>query len=555
MTADSTGMKAVATVDATTLRAWLTDGEEVALVDVRDGGPFSRSHLLVACNIPLAQLELKAPELLPRRDSRIVLIDDAPAEGQNSAQRAAALLSQHGYRRLSILEGGTSGWGACGFELFSGTNVPSKAFGEHVEHTCETPRIDPDVLHQWQQEGRDIVLVDSRPADEFRTVSLPGASNCPGAELVLRVPGLVRSEKTIVVVNCAGRTRSIIGTQSLRNAGLPNPVYALKNGTMGWELAGFKADHGREDLVPAPQGAALAQARQMADDVAERYGVSFIDRNALRSMQAESHRTTHVFDVRQPAEFAAGHMPGSLNAPGGQLVQATDTFVVTRGARIVLVDSLQVQSVMTAHWLIQMGWRDVHVLKDGLSAEDGLGADGQPGLLETGPVRTKGLGEAVLPDQALSPQTLHAQLKDGAVTVIDVGDSFRWRRGHVPGSGYAMRSHLPQVLGSVSLQRPLVFVCADGRLSRFAAQDARTLGYAAVSTLAGGRSAWLAAGLPTETCTTDDDPKLLTPTDDMWYPPYARTSAVQEAMQQYLTWEVNLLEQLAREPYLTFSAP
>jgi rhodanese-related sulfurtransferase len=393
------------------------------------------------------------------------------------------------------------------------------------------------------------VLVDSRPAEEFRTVSLPGASNCPGAELVLRVPGLVRSDKTIVVVNCAGRTRSIIGTQSLRNAGLPNPVYALKNGTMGWELAGFKADHGREDLVPVPHGAALAQARRMADDVAARYAVSFIDRNTLRTMLAESHRTTHVFDVRQPAEFAAGHLPGSLNAPGGQLVQATDTFVVTRGARIVLVDSLQVQSVMTAHWLLQMGWRDVHVLKDG------LGADGQPGPLQTGSVHTTGLGEAALPDQALSPQTLQAQLKEAAVTVIDVGDSFRWRRGHVPGSAYVMRSHLPQVLERLSPQRALVFVCGDGRLSRYAAQDARALGYAAVSTLAGGRSAWLAAGLPTETCTTDDDPKLLTPTDDMWYPPYARTSAVQEAMQQYLTWEVNLLEQLAREPYLTFSAP
>jgi rhodanese-related sulfurtransferase len=196
-----------------------------------------------------------------------------------------------------------------------------------------------------------------------------------------------------------------------------------------------------------------------------------------------------------------------------------------------------------------MGWRDVHVLKDG------LGADGQPGPLQTGSVHTTGLGEAALPDQALSPQTLQAQLKEAAVTVIDVGDSFRWRRGHVPGSAYVMRSHLPQVLERLSPQRALVFVCGDGRLSRYAAQDARALGYAAVSTLAGGRSAWLAAGLPTETCTTDDDPKLLTPTDDMWYPPYARTSAVQEAMQQYLTWEVNLLEQLAREPYLTFSAP
>jgi len=530
-------------VDAPTLRQWLSDPDEVALVDVRDGGPFSRSHLLVACNIPLAQLELKAPELLPRRDARIVLIDDPGTEGLGAASRAAGLLARHGYTQLFVLAGGNSAWGGYGYELFSGTNVPSKAFGEYVEHSCDTPRIDPEQLHRWQQEGKDIVLVDSRPAEEFRTVSLPGASNCPGAELVLRVPGLVRSPQTVVVVNCAGRTRSIIGSQSLRNAGLPNPVYALKNGTMGWELAGFKADHGRVDLVDVPQGEALAQARRMANDVAARYKVSFIDRAALAAMQAQTHRTTHVFDVRQPGEFAHGHLPGSLNAPGGQLVQATDTFVVTRAARIVLVDSLRVQAVMTAHWLLQMGWRDVHVLTDGLQ-----------GPLETGPVRRPGLGEAALPDEAISPQALAHAVSEARATVIDVGDSFRWRRGHVPGSFYAMRSHLTDVLKRFALDQPLVFVCGDGRLSRFAAQDARSLGYQTVSTLAGGRAAWLAAGLATETCATEHDPKLLTATDDMWYPPYARTSGVTEAMQQYLTWEVNLLEQLAREPYLSFGS-
>lgn len=528
-------------VDSPTLRQWLGDGNEIALVDVRDGGPFSRSHLLLASNLPLSSLEVRAPALLPRRDARIVLMDDEAADGIGLVERAAALLAAHGYSNLSILRGGVSGWGAASFELFSGTNVPSKAFGEYIEHQCDTPRIDPQTLAAWQAEGRDIVLVDSRPLEEYRIVSLPGAADCPGAELVMRVPGMVHSPTTTIVVNCAGRTRSIIGTQSLRNAGLANPVVALKNGTMGWELAGFKAERGRDNMAPEPQGDALLAAKHLAQDVVQRYGVRFIDTAVLRAMQTETARTTYAFDVRQPTEYAAGHLPGSLNAPGGQLVQTTDTYAAVRGARIVLIDRHHVQAVMTAHWLLQMGWKDVFVLRDGLRGE-----------LESGPSRPAALGESALGVPPIDAKALSDALATGDAVAIDVGESFAYRRARIPGSFYAMRSHLAQALAGFATDTRLVFVCGDGHLSRFAAADAIAIGYANTTVLNGGRAAWRAAALATETCHGDDDPKLLTATDDMWYPPYARSSKVEEAMQQYLTWEVNLLSQLEREPYLRF---
>jgi rhodanese-related sulfurtransferase len=78
-------------IDAATLRTWLGDRQEIALVDVRDGGPFARSHLLVASNLPLARLEVMAPALLPRRSVRAVLMDeDGALEGP--ARHAAQLL-------------------------------------------------------------------------------------------------------------------------------------------------------------------------------------------------------------------------------------------------------------------------------------------------------------------------------------------------------------------------------------------------------------------------------------------------------------------------------
>src|SRR2546430_1919154 len=80
---------------------------------------------------------------------------------------------------------------------------------------------------------------------------------------------------------------------------------------------------------------------------------------------------------------AAGHVPGAVSAPGGQLVQATDQYVGTFNARIVLVDDLDVRAVMTASWLVQMGWNDVFVLtvegtESGCTAAPVLGDRAKP---------------------------------------------------------------------------------------------------------------------------------------------------------------------------------
>ena len=117
------------------------DGGELAIVDVREELIFSQRHLLLARSVPLSRFELKFAPLVPRRSTRIVLCDD----GDGLAGRAAAILAaQRLYRTSFILDGGVAAWEAAGFELFSGVNVPSKAFGEFVEHASGTPSIAAD---------------------------------------------------------------------------------------------------------------------------------------------------------------------------------------------------------------------------------------------------------------------------------------------------------------------------------------------------------------------------------------------------------------------------
>ena len=335
------------------------DGAELALVDAREPIEFTRRHLLYAANLPLSHVGLEVAARIPRAGAPVVVCDDGGGEAAAVALELTAL----GYTDTAVLDGGIDAWAAAGGELYSGINVPSKLFGELVEAHFGTPHVTASELDGWLADGRDLVVLDSRTRREFNRMSIPTGRSCPGGELVRRVHDLI-NDGTTVVVNCAGRTRSIMGAQSLRSAGLPNAVYALKDGTMGWELAGLELEHGCDELAPEPTETGRAHAAAAVQAVAARCGVGTVDRAGLDGWLADETRTTYFMDVRTPEEFTAGHLAGAVGAPGGQLVQAADEYLATRGARVVLADSDGIGATMTASWLIQMGW-DASVLEPG----------------------------------------------------------------------------------------------------------------------------------------------------------------------------------------------
>jgi len=524
-------MADVRNVGAAALRAMLLDGQELALIDVREEGVFSESHLLFARSVPLSRLELRMARLVPRRATRIVLVDAA----EGLAERAASVLGDAGYSDVAILDGGIAAWEAAGFELFSGVNVPSKAFGEFVEHESHTPSISAEELDALMRAGTDMVVLDSRPFDEFFRVSIPTGVNVPGAELVLRVHDIAPKSETLVVVNCAGRTRSIIGAQSLINAGVPNKVVALRNGTMGWSLAGLTPDSGKSARAPEVSHGALAWAKSAADNVAARLGIRSIDEAALAQLRADEGRTTYVFDVRDPAEYAAGHVAGALHAPGGQLVQATDQYAGTLHARIVCVDDKHARAAMTASWLAQMGWREVYVL---------VAAGEEKGFPEI-PV----LGQAPR-DAAIGAAALSDLLARNEATVIDLSLSREYLSAHIPGAWFAIRSRLDRFIQQEPLRRNIVLTSEDGVLAGLAVPEVRACTPLAVRYLSGGNAAWRAAGLPL----TAGDPRMADEAIDVWLKPYERPDGVKQAMADYLAWETDLLPRIARDGTARFTS-
>jgi rhodanese-related sulfurtransferase len=505
------------------VKSMLADGAELALIDVREELTFSKDHLLWARNVPLSRLELRFGRLVPRLSTRIVLCDD----GDGLVERAASVLESSGYTDLSFLDGGITAWRKAGFVLFSGVHVPSKAFGEFVEHDSGTPNISAAELNAMMQDGTELKVLDSRPFDEYTRISIPKGINVPGAELVLRVRDIVPSPSTTIVVNCAGRTRSIIGAQSLINAGIPNKVVALRNGTMGWHLAGFVCESQKSDRAPNFTDGGLAWAKSAAQSVAEKFGVGRIDQIQLNAWRNDPTRTTYIFDVRDPAEYAAGHYPNAISAPGGQLVQATDIYAGTLGARIVLSDDKEVRALMTASWLKQMGWKDVFILP---VAGDEIGEPSHKFLCEP-PI-----------NESIDPAQLSSLLDQKSATVVDLSTSPHYRRGHIPGAWFAIRGRLNLAIEKIDVAGTLILTSEDGVLANLAIEEARAVTKAPVSLLKGGTAAWTAANYRLST-----DGRMADEPIDVWLKPYEQARDTEAAMNAYLSWEVDLLDRIEKD--------
>lgn len=520
------------------VKAMLADGGELALLDVREEGAHSQGHPFYSAPMPLSRLELLADAMVPRRGTRIVLVDD----GSDLAERAAAKLEARGYEDVAVMTGGAPAWEEAGYVLFSGVHVPSKAFGEMVEAHYGTPHISASALKAKVDAGEDLVIVDSRPMDEYEVMNIPGGIDMPGAELVHRINAVAPDPERLVVVNCAGRTRSILGAQSLINAGLPNQVLALENGTMGWHLAGFELERGQSRAIDAPAGADLEVARARARDVARRFGVRFVDRATLAAWQGEAtERTLYLLDVRSPEEYAAGHPEGALSAPGGQLVQETEMWAATLGARIVLVDDNLVRATMSAHWLNQMGWQDCVVLESGL---DGLAMTDAPAP----PPREI----ASAAHAEIGPGELQEALQRDEVLLLDFASSESYADGHIPGAWFAIRARLPGTLPTLENRPMLVFTSPDGIVARLAAPEASELTALPIRVLAGGTAAWQAAGLPLE----QGRERMADTPDDVWLKPYQQEGgSLEERMQAYLTWEVDLVNGIRQDGDARFQFP
>lgn len=518
-------------ISAAELETLMNGDTPHAVLDLRERGAYQARHIFRTTSLPRRLLEWRLPALVPARPTPIVMYDDDGA----LCALAGPTLRHMGYTDVRALDGGLAAWVASGRPTAQGVNTPSKVFGERVLHDLHTPEITPAELDRRIAAGEDMVIVDTRTPEEYARGCLPGAWSMPGGELVLRIGELVHRPDTTIVVHCGGRTRSYLGAESVRKMGLPNPVVAVRNGTMGWELAGWELERGASRWAPMPSAESRRRAIDVARRVAATEGVPLVSvGDVQRWLAARDREAAYVLDVRTSEEYAAEHIAGAVWAPGGQAVQATDEYVAVRVAPVVLACDAIARAVMTAAWLRRMGVPNAVALDGGLEAWKQAG-----GSVESGHRTPRPWGYDAA--QAAVASVAPGPLADAMVIDVDTSDVYA--RGHVPGATWICRSRLELEIGRVApdRSRALVVTCADGEQSTLAATTLTSGGYRSVRVLAGGTRAWADAGLALETGLA----RLAGPPDDVVPKPYERG---RPSMEAYLRWE-EALDAEGRSPH------
>ena len=507
------------------VKSWVADGAEIALVDVREYGQFGDGHPFHAVSAPYSVFESRLIEIAPNPAVRMVLYDDDGHLAALAAERAIAL----GYTNIFIMDGGAPGWAAAGYTLYQGVNVPSKTFGELLELEHHTPNLNAEEIAALQTDRPNHIIVDSRPYEEYSRFNIPGGICCPNGELALRIGELVPDPETTIVVNCAGRTRSILGAETLRAFGVPNPVFAMENGTQGWLLVGLQREEGATRSYPdAPTSdAALETIRNRADACAARTGLAFIDVDEALAWLSDGSRTTYLFDVRSQEEHQADGIPGSRHALGGQLVQATEDYVGVKGSRLILMDDEMARAPMMANWIHQIGY-DVAILKGGVSA---LRDKTLPAVPAFAPEDVP----QIEPEQAARAQS------QGNAHFIDLRPVKTYRRGHIDGAVWSMRPALEKL--DLPSDAAAILIAENNVVAALAAQRLSELGVNNVVLLSGGEADWRNAGF--NIVATPDQPSDAESINLLYYIHQRNApNSSKEAAKAYLSWEIGLVDQL-----------
>jgi len=466
---------------------------QFAFIDIREAGEYNTSHIPGSSLISRRHLEFQLPLAVPYKGTHVILCDD---DGRR-VPLAAATVERMGYRRVSVLDGGINRWVSRDYPTEWGSNVPSKDFGEKVEVVHHVPELEATELHERMERGDKLVILDTRTPEEYQRFCIPGGRSVPGGELALRITDITNdlAPDTTIIVNCAGRTRSIIGTRVLQRMGLQN-VYGLKNGTSGWLLAGYPLETGADHVtlpLPSPEGVAAAEA--YAARLAQEDGVRYLDIAALQAMMARREQeTVYLIDVRTQEEYTAGHIPGFRWFPGGQAVQRSDDVAVVHNCPLVFACDRKARATLTASWYRQMGFNEVYAVDGGTAAWAASGLALETGLAEPPPF---GLDVARSQVSFLSPQALQAS-QPPVVIFVDTSQDFA--RGHVPGAYWVPRGWLELRIAEVAHAREtsVAVTCLDGRNATLAGATLQELGYENVAVLDGGMAAWQKAGLPVE---------------------------------------------------------
>ncbi|MEJ6587884.1 MAG: rhodanese-like domain-containing protein [Pelagibacterales bacterium] len=512
-------------IHAETLKSWLSDKDEIAFIDVREIGQHTKGHPFFSISIPYSLFELNLEILIPNKKTKMILLD------QNDdisilAYKEATLI---GYSNIFILEEGVNGWINYGYKLFDGINVPSKSFGELIEKHFHTPSITAKELNEKQKNNENCIVIDGRPFDEYQNMSIPNSICCPNGELAYSVSSHVKDINTEIIINCAGRTRSIIGAQTLIDLGISNKVKALENGTQGWFLSDLCLDHNKNDFLDVrPDDTELKKIQNKIFKLLIKHSINLIDFSKAQELILDKNKSTFIFNVTNSNK----NMNSIRHVPGGQLVQATDKYIGVWKATVILVDDGDlIRAGTTAIWLKKMGYQ-VHVLKKEININ-----------------KLKFKNQFPLKEKKINIFEIEKFNNFKNTILYDIRSSENFMKIRIKNSIWLNRANLRKV--KIKKQQQIIIITDEFDKARLVINDIEEMNLGCVISL----YKWKENELINHSNIIDNKPILFPKKDciDFNFHTYKRHKGSKSHANQYLKWEIGLINKMDKQELSFFN--
>jgi rhodanese-related sulfurtransferase len=325
--------------------------QNLAFLDIRERKHYVQGFAFGTINCPLSKFKTTIKNLVPDHHTTILLIGF-----KNTAQikKVKSVVKSLNYKNVFQIKGDYKNWKKAKLPFWAGEYTFSKAFGEWIEITSEVNNLFPKQLKTIHQKPHNYLQVDARPKKEFEKFTLPQSVQCSGGELPCFINNQTNLKKDYIV-HCAGRTRSIVAYQTLKDFNFKNKKYVLNGGTQNWVLNGFERELGKKSKIKLTK-IHFKKDLKLAKQIAKKFKIP-------SSSQKNKGDQFHYFQLNSEIKDFK-KIKGWKQVNATTLVQNTDKFIASTQTKIFIFSNIPTSAVFATVWLRRMGYNAIWQIKN-----------------------------------------------------------------------------------------------------------------------------------------------------------------------------------------------
>ena len=328
--------------------------KNISFLDIRERKQYVHGFAFGSVNCPFSKFKYLIKELVPDLNTNLILIG---VKNNNQTNQIQKILTKFRYCRSYIIKGDYKNWKKHKFPLWAGEYTFSKAFGEWIEITSNIKNLYAKELNKIHKKNHNYLQIDARPKKEFEKFSLPQSVQCSGGELPCYINNKENLKKNYIV-HCAGRTRSIIAYQTLKDFDFENKKYVLNGGTQNWVLNGYDRKFNNKSKIKSTK-INYKDDLKLANTVAKKFNIPLTH---IESKKANSYNFQINSEIKNFKKI-----PGWKQVNATTLIQSTDKFISSTNTKVLIFSHIPSSAVFTVIWLRRMGYQAIWQKRNALN--------------------------------------------------------------------------------------------------------------------------------------------------------------------------------------------